>query len=239
MKWIRKQYTYRVGKMRKLIKEALTSPEKGLKVIIAEAECQIAKQRREKPLAAKALKAGDRVIRTRFGVDEDTCTGDHSCIRLSGCPSLSVKPNPDPLRKDPVATVLNSCVGCGLCGEVADAAVLCPSFFKADVVQNPSLADRALHRVRSAVIGFFRATRPNPPPPNEFPSRTSDLDGGRRPRRRGRRRAHDLDRSRSGTVRISGPIDFDSRRRPAYRSHDLLRRDLSPLLTMRWKSAGR
>ena len=156
VKWIRKQYTYQVGKMRKLIKEALTSPENGLKVIIAEAECQIAKQRREKPMAAKALKAGDRVIRTRFGVDEDTCTGDHSCIRLSGCPSLSVKPNPDPLRKDPVATVLNSCVGCGLCGEVADAAVLCPSFFKADVVQNPSLADRALHRVRSAVIGFFR-----------------------------------------------------------------------------------
>ena len=156
VKWIRKQYTYQVGKMRKLIKEALTSPENGLKVIIAEAECQIAKQRREKPMAAKALKAGDRVIRTRFGVDEDTCTGDHSCIRLSGCPSLSVKPNPDPLRKDPVATVLNSCVGCGLCGEVADAAVLCPSFFKADIVQNPSLADRALHRVRSAVIGFFR-----------------------------------------------------------------------------------
>ncbi len=162
VKWIRKQYTYRVGKMRKLIKEALTSPEKGLKVIIAEAECQIAKQRREKPLAAKALKAGDRVIRTRFGVDEDTCTGDHSCIRLSGCPSLSVKPNPDPLRKDPVATVLNSCVGCGLCGEVADAAVLCPSFFKADVVQNPSLADRALHRVRSAVIGFFQGNAAQP-----------------------------------------------------------------------------
>lgn len=162
VKWIRKQYTYRVGKMRKLIKEALTSPEKGLKVIIAEAECQIAKQRREKPLAAKALKAGDRVMRTRFGVDEDTCTGDHSCIRLSGCPSLSVKPNPDPLRKDPVATVLNSCVGCGLCGEVADAAVLCPSFFKADIVQNPSLADRALHRVRSAVIGFFRGEAARP-----------------------------------------------------------------------------
>ena len=23
------------------------------------------------------------------GVDEDTCTGDHSCIRLSGCPTLT------------------------------------------------------------------------------------------------------------------------------------------------------
>ena len=156
VKWIRKQYTYHVGRMRNLIREALTSTDKGLKVIIAEAECQIAKQRREKPLITKALKAGNRVIRTRFGVDEDTCTGDHSCIRLSGCPSLSVKPNPDPLRKDPVASVLSSCVGCGLCGEVSDAAVLCPSFFKADIVQNPHALDRLLNAVRRGVIGALQ-----------------------------------------------------------------------------------
>ena len=163
VKWIRKQYTYQVGKMRTLIKEALTSPEKGLKVIIAEAECQIAKQRREKPVVAKALRSGKRVVRTRFGVDEDTCTGDHSCIRLSGCPSLSVKPNPDPLRKDPVAAVLNSCVGCGLCGEVSDAAVLCPSFFKADIVQNPSVVDTLLHRIRTAVIGLLQGRNEKAP----------------------------------------------------------------------------
>ena len=156
VKWIKKQYTYKVGRMRNLIKEALTSTEKGLKVIIAEAECQIAKQRREKPIAAKLLKSGKRVVRTRFGVDEDTCTGDHSCIRLSGCPSLSVKPNPDPLRKDPVANVLNSCVGCGLCGEVSDAAVLCPSFFKAEIVQNPGVIDTIAHRMRTAVISMFQ-----------------------------------------------------------------------------------
>lgn len=151
--WIRKQYTYRVGRMKKLLHEALTTREKGLKVIIAEAECQIAKQRRLRPLVRKALDAGRRVVRTRFGVDEDTCTGDHSCIRLSGCPSLTVKPNPDPLRKDPVAHVNNGCVGCGLCGEVADAAVLCPSFYKADIVQNPSRLDRILDRTRRRVIG--------------------------------------------------------------------------------------
>ncbi len=156
VKWIRKQYTYHVGTMRNLIKEALTSTDKGLKVIIAEAECQIAKQRREKPIAARALKAGKRVIRTRFGVDEDTCTGDHSCIRLSGCPSLSVKPNPDILRKDPVASVLNSCVGCGLCGEVSDAAVLCPSFYRADIVQNPTAIDRTLDAIRRSVIRLFQ-----------------------------------------------------------------------------------
>lgn len=152
VKWVKKQYTYKVGKMRKLIKQALTSSEKGLKVIIAEAECQIAKQRREKPVSTRLLKSGKRIVRTRFGVDEDTCTGDHSCIRLSGCPSLSVKPNPDPLRKDPVASVLNSCVGCGLCGEVSDAAVLCPSFYKAEIIQNPRLIDRIAHKIRTSVI---------------------------------------------------------------------------------------
>ena len=156
VKWIKKQYTYKVGTMRNLIREALTSTEKGLTVIIAEAECQIAKQRREKPQIAGLLRSGKRVVRTRFGVDEDTCTGDHSCIRLSGCPSLSVKPNPDPLRKDPVASVLNSCVGCGLCGEVSDAAVLCPSFFQAEIIQNPNMIDRLLHKIRSAFIGALQ-----------------------------------------------------------------------------------
>ena len=156
VKWIKKQYTYRVGKMQKLIKEALTSTDKGLKVIIAEAECQVAKQRREKPVISRMLKSGKRVVRTRFGVDEDTCTGDHSCIRLSGWPSLSVKPNPDPLRKDPVASVLNSCVGCCLCGEVSDSAVLCPSFFKAEIVQNPNVLDRIMYQIRTAVIHMFQ-----------------------------------------------------------------------------------
>jgi indolepyruvate ferredoxin oxidoreductase, alpha subunit len=100
----------------------------------------------------KAIAAGERRVREKFGVDSDTCTGDHSCIRLSGCPSLSIKPNPDPLRTDPVATVLDSCVGCGVCGEVSHAAVLCPSFYKAQIVSNPSRWDRWRERLRSAVI---------------------------------------------------------------------------------------
>ena len=98
-----------------------------------------------------------RYVRERFGIDEDTCTGDHSCIRLSGCPSLTIKDNPDPLRKDPVASIVNSCVGCGVCGEVAHAAVLCPSFYKADIVYNPNPADRALAALRSFAIGKLQA----------------------------------------------------------------------------------
>ena len=84
------------------------------------------------------------------------CTGDHSCIRLSGCPSLTIKENPDPLRTDPVAHVDNSCVGCGVCGEVAHAAVLCPSFYRADIIYNPSRWDRLLHARRACVIGALQ-----------------------------------------------------------------------------------
>jgi indolepyruvate ferredoxin oxidoreductase alpha subunit len=127
-----------------------------LKVVIAEGECQLERQRRLRPVVAAQLKRGERVVRERFGVDEDVCTGDHSCVRLSGCPSLTVKPSTDPLKTDPVAHVNNGCVGCGLCGEVAHAAVLCPSFFKARIIQNPSAWDRFIARMRNTVIGWLQ-----------------------------------------------------------------------------------
>jgi indolepyruvate ferredoxin oxidoreductase alpha subunit len=148
--------TYDVGAVRDIFKEALTTKEKGPKVIVAQSECALNEQRRLKPLVKKKIEEGKRVVRERFGVDADTCTGDHSCIRLSGCPSLTIQPNPDLLRKDPVATVLDSCVGCGVCGEVAHAARLCPSFFRAEVISNPSGWDRLKARIRHAVISFLQ-----------------------------------------------------------------------------------
>jgi indolepyruvate ferredoxin oxidoreductase alpha subunit len=156
VKWLRTVHTYRVAEMVKTLREAFTAPEGGLKVIIAEGECQLERQRRIRPLFARLLKEGSRVVRTRFGIDEDVCSGDHSCIRLSGCPSLTVKTAADPLKVDPVAHVDNNCVGCGLCGEVAHAAVLCPSFFRAEIVQNATWRDRLLWRLRGAFIGWLQ-----------------------------------------------------------------------------------
>ena len=156
VKWLRNVYTYRVGEMAKTLREAFATPAPGLKVIIAEAECQLERQRRIRPVLARLLGSGQRVVRTRFGVDEDTCSGDHSCIRLSGCPSLTVKAASDPLKVDPVAHVNNGCVGCGLCGEVAHAAILCPSFFRAEIVQNPRAWDRLLDGLRRTVIGWLQ-----------------------------------------------------------------------------------
>jgi indolepyruvate ferredoxin oxidoreductase alpha subunit len=156
VKWVKRTHTYDMQGTLKVLREALSTGFRGPKVIIAEGECQLNRQRRVKPLMKKAIKDGKRVVRERFGVDAETCTGDHSCIRLSGCPSLTVKKNPDPLRTDPVAYVDNSCVGCGVCGEVAHAAVLCPSFYRAELVYNPSGWDRFLSRVRGAIIGALQ-----------------------------------------------------------------------------------
>ncbi|MCI4645799.1 MAG: indolepyruvate ferredoxin oxidoreductase subunit alpha [Hyphomonadaceae bacterium] len=156
IRWQRTVHTYDIGKMVRVLTEAMTTPSKGPKVIIAEGECMLNEQRRVKPQRNKMIKDGKRVVRRRFGVDSDTCTGDHACIRLSGCPSLTIKDNPDPLREDPVAYVNNDCVGCGVCGEVAHAAILCPSFYRAELIYNPSLWDKLRSGLRNAVIGFLQ-----------------------------------------------------------------------------------
>ncbi|UUP15886.1 indolepyruvate ferredoxin oxidoreductase subunit alpha [Nitratireductor thuwali] len=160
VKWVRHiDRTYDVGKMRDTLKEALTTQEKGPKVIVASSECMLNRQRREKPLLKKALTDGKRVVKTKFGVDEDVCTGDHACMRLSGCPSLTIKHLDDPLRDDPVAAIDENCVGCGNCGEVADAAVLCPSFYQADVVNNPTRWERFRFNLSQRVIAWLQARR--------------------------------------------------------------------------------
>lgn len=157
VKWLRTvKRTYDLKTMTSDLREALTTKVKGPKVIIAQSECMLNRQRRERGQVRKAVAAGERVVRERFGVDPDTCTGDHSCIRLSGCPSLSIRPNPDALRTDPVASVMNSCVGCGLCGEVSHAAILCPSFYRAQIISNPTGMDKFREKLRRGVIGWFQ-----------------------------------------------------------------------------------
>lgn len=156
LQWMRVVHTYEVDAMRRTLEEAFTSDFKGLKVIIAEGECQLERQRRIKPWIAGLLKRGERVERVKYGVDEDVCNGDHACIRLSGCPTLTLKDNPDPLKVDPVATVIDGCVGCGLCGANAHAATLCPSFYRAEVVRNPRWHERLMARLREALTGALR-----------------------------------------------------------------------------------
>jgi indolepyruvate ferredoxin oxidoreductase alpha subunit len=154
--WVRTiDNTYDLRRMRDAVKDALTTDGRGPKVLVARSECMLNKQRRLRPRFDKSAREGRRVVRTRFGVDADTCTGDHACIRLSGCPSLTVRPNPDPLKSDPVAHVDNSCVGCGLCGEVSHTEVLCPSFYKAEIVVNPNWLERLVAGVKQRLLGLL------------------------------------------------------------------------------------
>jgi indolepyruvate ferredoxin oxidoreductase alpha subunit len=153
VRWIKTIDSYDIGHTLRTLREALTTRVPGLKVIIAQGECMLERQRRMRPLVRAQVAAGQTVVQPRFGVDPDVCTGDHSCMRLNGCPSLTLRDSPDPLREDPIAHVDASCVGCGVCGEVAHAAVLCPSFYEVKVITNPGRWTRLLSRVRAAVIG--------------------------------------------------------------------------------------
>ena len=108
--------------------------------MIAEGECQLNRQRRVAPqMRKREADEGERVVRQRFGVDRRHLHRRsllHPPFRLPLADAQAESPNP--LRPEPVAHVDNSCVGCGVCGEVAHAAVLCPSFYRADVVTNPA-----------------------------------------------------------------------------------------------------
>jgi len=58
--------TYDMKKMVKTLRAKILSRGKGLEVIIADGECQLARQRRIRPLNAKAVARDERVLRTRF-----------------------------------------------------------------------------------------------------------------------------------------------------------------------------
>ncbi|HEY1225855.1 MAG TPA: indolepyruvate ferredoxin oxidoreductase subunit alpha, partial [Ramlibacter sp.] len=68
VKWMRTVHTYEVETMRRTLIEAFTSDFDGLKVIVAEGECQLERQRRIKPWIASLLKTGKRVVRVKYGV---------------------------------------------------------------------------------------------------------------------------------------------------------------------------
>jgi len=153
--WLRVQRTYDVADMIEALREALLTEKKGLKVIIADGECQLARQRRLRGEIADKLKGGGRVALPRFGVDAALCSGDHACIRLSGCPSLTLAANPDPFSDHPISQVTDTCVGCGLCGEVAMAAALCPSFYKLEQVKNASGPEKYLNAMRTRTLNWL------------------------------------------------------------------------------------
>ncbi|MEK6216881.1 MAG: indolepyruvate ferredoxin oxidoreductase, partial [Boseongicola sp.] len=157
-RWLRRVDSYSVKSTLNTLRAAFDAPQKGLRVVLSDNECRLAEQRRDKQKRAVRLKAGKSVINQRFGVDEEVCSGDHSCMRLSGCPSLTLRPSFDPLKDGPAAMVDNSCVACGLCGEAAHAATLCPSFYRATAITNAGPIRTAWARLGSRLVAGMGAS---------------------------------------------------------------------------------
>lgn len=157
VKRIEKANPYNFRDFQKKLKAIQADPEPQLRVLISEAECQLQRQRRVRPERAKAIAEGKRVEVERLGVDEEVCVGDHSCMRVNGCPSLTLEDSPNTLKTAPVAAIDTTCVGCGVCGEIAHAAQLCPSFHKVTVVRNASRFERFMQRLSARLLPALRA----------------------------------------------------------------------------------
>jgi len=156
--WVEKVDSYDLPQTIGALRKALDARGPRLRVIISNNECMLAQQRRKRTLKAETLKAGGAVSEEKFGVDAEVCTGDHSCMRLSGCPSLSLRPSPDPLKETPIAHVEDTCVACGHCGEVTHAAGLCPSFYRAEGIRNARTFRRIATSVNQSLLRMFGAS---------------------------------------------------------------------------------
>lgn len=155
--WIRRVDSYDVARTLGVIREAVQSRGPHLRVVISDNECMLARRRRERTAAADQNRERRAAEPVRFGVDDEICAGDHECMRLSGCPSLTIRPSRDPLKPAPVAYVDESCVGCGLCGSAAQAASLCPSFYKTVRRINPGRCSRIKHRISARILNWMGA----------------------------------------------------------------------------------
>ena len=67
VRWLHTVHSYDVARMKSTLTEALTTREGGLKVVVAEGECQLERQRRLSGWVAHRQAAGDRVERVRYG----------------------------------------------------------------------------------------------------------------------------------------------------------------------------
>jgi len=143
----------------KALEEALLSQEPGLKVIIDASRCELYGGRIRRKENEETLKSGGRVESLRKLVDPEVCIGDHSCMKLVGCPSLTLAPAKNSLRiGEYIAQTIKSCTGLGHCLQAAKEDKLCPSFVEVKKITNPTISERAIFKIRQSVIKNFLAT---------------------------------------------------------------------------------
>jgi indolepyruvate ferredoxin oxidoreductase alpha subunit len=159
VQWIRTvRGTDKAGRLHEVLRDAMTVSGRGPRLVIVETT----ERSRD---TAPPVQAGDpahgyRALRVRFGIDPETCTGDRSCIRLTGDASLTLRPNPDPLRTDPVVQVEPDRNGPGSAGALADAAMYCPSFYRATIISNPDGWDRLHARLARRMRRLLQPASP-------------------------------------------------------------------------------
>jgi len=154
VKWSRTMTnTYQVAKMRDLFKEALTTTQKGPKLSSPKANAPLTVNG-EKTSTSQEIKEGKRVVRD---VTELTRNLHWRPLlhRISGCHHSQLDPTPTRCVMTHCNS-LDSCVGCGLCGENAHAAALCPSFYSTEVIYNPNRWDKAKLIFREKYIGLLQ-----------------------------------------------------------------------------------
>jgi indolepyruvate ferredoxin oxidoreductase alpha subunit len=152
-KWVKVVNPYEVGEVVRLLEEAWILTDIGPRFLIARGECMLERSRRERKDREQKVQAGRRVAEAHFGVDPLVCVSDHSCLHYNNCPSLTVRPSPNPFKRDLIVQAEQTCVSCGLCGSVAHAAKLCPSFYRIEWVRNPSWWERWQFKLRRWLIG--------------------------------------------------------------------------------------
>ncbi len=125
--------------------------EKGVRVIICDGECTLARMRREQPVIESMIDKGRRVEQVKYRIDEEICSGCFPCEKYSGCPSVTMVKNPNPLRTGYIKQTEDTCTGCGICG-ITSIFGLCPSTYRVRIVYNPTRWERFMHRLNMYAI---------------------------------------------------------------------------------------
>lgn len=156
--WVRTVDSYRLGETIETLRRALDAEGGGRRAVVCDNPCMLAKKRRGNRFKAEAAKAGLPLRQARMGVDPEICSGDRSCMRLNGCPALTVAAREDPVREGSVTHIDETCAACSLCAEAAQCIPLCPSFHRARGTINPGFARRLRGRINARLLTLVGAS---------------------------------------------------------------------------------